>query len=414
MTASKPSLTERLKSLGVELGAQDLAARPKNKFPIDQVVDGEILATSLGESFVWERLYPFEHVHGSAPLKMAAPMDMLAAWGRDERIATSGHRAFAYLDTETTGLATGSGTYAFLIGVGRFEEEGFRLAQFFMRDPAEEPAQLALLEEFLSPCEIVVTFNGKSFDVPLLNVRYTTHGIRSPLSNSAHLDLLHLARRLWRQRLPSRALGDLEVAILGHARTEEDVPGWMIPQLYFDYLSSGDARPMQGVLYHNAEDILSMVALLNQMAGMLAEPLEGSVEHAEDMVAIGRLYEDLGYQDQAARIMERSLEGELPQSLATQTMERLAVLHRRRGDITAALSLWYQAAADSEVYAHVELAKHYEHRERKLDEALRWTQAALAIVNMPGYPKLERFQWMDQLTHRLLRLERRLKKHDLK
>ncbi|KAA3642334.1 MAG: hypothetical protein DWQ07_25205 [Chloroflexi bacterium] len=405
-----PSISDRLKSMGVNLGSQGLSARLKKKYPLEQVVDGELRNTPFGDSFVLETVYPFEHEHGKAPLQMSAPMEMMAAWGRDERVATCEHNKFAFLDTETTGLASGSGTYAFLIGVGRFEDDGLHLAQFFMRDPAEEPAQLALLDEFLSPCETVVTFNGKSFDIPLLNARYITNGERPPLADAAHLDLLHLARRLWRERLPSRALGDLEVAVLEHARSEEDVPGWMIPQMYFNYLRDGDARPMKSVLYHNAEDILSMVVLLDHMAAMLAEPLNGAVEYAEDLLAVGRLYEDLGFQDQAAEIMESSLKKELPQSLTTSTMERLAVLHRRRGDITAALSLWYQAAADGEVYAHVELAKHYEHRESKFDEALRWTEAALAIVHLPEFSRLDRYTWQPQLEHRQQRLQRRLKR----
>jgi hypothetical protein len=263
----------------------------------------------------------------------------------------------------------------------------------------------------LDGCETIVSFNGKAFDVPLLNTRYVMQGTRSPLHALAQLDLLHLARRLWRERLPSRTLGNLEVQILGLERTEEDVPGWMIPQMYFDYVRSGDARPMKSVLYHNAIDILSMVSLMEIMAGMLAEPLEEEIEHTLDLLAVGRLYEDLGYLDKAALIIEQSIERGLPDEHRAPAVERLGYIHRRRGDTNAALSLWWQAAADRQIYAHVELAKYYEHREKDFAEAKRWTQAALAIINAPGYPRIERQLQEPELVHRLNRLERKLARH---
>src|SRR4030067_1036414 len=141
-----------------------------------------------------------------------------------------------------------------------------------MRDPFEEPAMLLALEEFLAPCKTLVTFNGKSFDAPLLTTRYTLQGWPSPMGRMAHIDLLHLARRLWRDRLPSRTLSNLEVQILGAQRSEEEIPGWMIPQMYFDFLRDGDARPMKRVFYHNEMDVLSMAALLNLVVNLLENP----------------------------------------------------------------------------------------------------------------------------------------------
>ncbi|MBN2502586.1 MAG: ribonuclease H-like domain-containing protein [Anaerolineales bacterium] len=403
------SLSDRFRQLGVQLGGESLAQRQKHaKYPIETLVDGRFQVTPVGEAFLVEKLYPLADMHGNTPLQLISPVEMLAAWAKDERVATCSTNGYAFLDTETTGLGGASGTFAFLVGVGRFEVGGFRLAQFFMRDPAEEAAMLTALDGFLDGCETIVSFNGKSFDVPLLNTRYVMQGTLSPLRSLAQLDLLHLARRLWRERLPSRTLGNLEVEILGLDRSEEDVPGWMIPQMYFDYVRSGDARPMKSVLYHNAIDILSMVTLMEIMAGMLAEPLAGENEHTLDMLAVGRLYEDLGYLDKAALIIEQTIERGLPDEHQTAAIERLGYIHKRRGDTSAALSLWWQAAADRQIYAHVELAKYYEHREKNLLEAKRWTQAALAIINAPGYPRFERQLQEPELTHRLNRLERKL------
>ncbi|MEK6256680.1 MAG: ribonuclease H-like domain-containing protein, partial [Chloroflexota bacterium] len=198
-----PTLSDKLKSLGVKVGKAGLTQTPKRKYPIESLVDGELQETAYGETFVVDKLYPLDHQQGNSILALDAPLDMLATWARDDQIASFAPENFAFLDTETTGLAGGSGTYAFMVGVGRFEQDGFRLVQFFLRDPIEEPALLAGLEEFLAPAKSLVTFNGKAFDVPLLDARYITNAAPTPLKGMAHVDMLHLARRLWKNRLPS-------------------------------------------------------------------------------------------------------------------------------------------------------------------------------------------------------------------
>jgi uncharacterized protein YprB with RNaseH-like and TPR domain len=411
-----PSLSDRLKALGVNVGADHLRpdkdAPPSRKYPIETIIEGESKATPLGDVFQVESLYPEKHPHGSGALELTAPMELIAEWSGDARIAQHTPEQFAFIDTETTGLAGGSGTYAFMVGVGRFESGQFKLMQFFMRDPVEEPALLHALEHFLAPAETVVSFNGKSYDLPLLQARYITNSYPFPLKETAHLDLLHLARRLWRQRLPSRTLGYLEEHILQEIRTEEDTPGYLIPQMYFDYLRSGDARPMKGIFYHNAMDILTLATLTNHVAHLLADPLDGRVEYALDLAAIGRLNQDLGYLDRAAHIYEHCLEQDLPEDTRQQTVQRLSMLHKKRGEMPLALSLWWQAAADRHIYAHEELAKHYEHTEKNYAEALRWTEAALAILAMPSTPFTEKLQWEDALKHRLARLQRKAKKKE--
>jgi len=409
-----PSLSDRLKALGVDMGADNLRsgkdAPPAKKYPIETILEGERIDTPYGEVFQVEETFPHQHPHGSGTLELSAPLNLVAEWAGDERIAQHTPPQFAFIDTETTGLAGGPGTYAFMVGVGRFEGDGFRLMQYFLRDPAEEPALLHALEHFLAPCETIVSFNGKSYDLPLLQARSITNSAPFPLQNTPHLDLLHLARRLWRQRLPSRTLGYLEEHILQEKRTEEDTPGWMIPQMYFDYLRSGDARPLKGVFYHNAMDILTLAALTNHIAHLLADPLDGRVEYALDLAAIGKLNQDLGYLDQAAHIYEHCLEQNLPEDSRRQTVERLSMLHKKRGEMPLAISLWWQAAADRHIYAHEELAKYYEHTEKNIPEALRWTESALAILSMPGTPFTEKLQWEDSLKHRLARLQRKATK----
>ena len=283
----------------------------------------------------------------------------------------------------------------------------FKLQQFFMRDPAEEAALLEAIIDFLAPCEALVTFNGKAFDAPLLNTRYALHNIPVPYKGYAHIDLLPLARRLWRDRLPSRALKYLEEHVLLAPRTLEEVPGYEIPWIYFDYLRTGDAGPLKGVFYHNAMDIVAMTALFSQTAGMLADPHQTDLEHGLDVVALARLFEDLGKWDDAARLYERGLEIGLPEAGFMEALRRYSALQRRRGDVESAVTLWLRAAGEGHIYAHVELSKHYEHRRRELEEALRWAASALELAQAPSLPEYIRKHWLDEISHRLERLQRK-------
>ncbi len=382
--------------------------RPRNPFSIENVVPGRLYRTSSGEVYKVEEFYPHDYEHGHTGLRLESSLNLLAEWAGSNRIKECSLDRFAYLDIETTGLMGGTGTYAFLVGIGRFEEEGFHLAQFFMRDPVEEPAQLLAIEEFLAPCEALVTFNGKSFDVPILSARYITQGWKPLLASVVQVDLLHISRRLWRERLPSRTLGNIETHILGARRTEEDVPGWMIPGLFFDYLRSGDARPLKSVFYHNGMDVLALAALFNHICRMLEDPLHMPGILGLELVETGRLFEDLGYIDQACEIYYHSLEQDLPEDLLWDTVQRLSLLKKRAGDFEAAVVLWQQAASHKQIYAHVELAKYFEHHRRDYAEAARWTHSALDTIQSPDFSPVVRQEWLAELEHRMRRLIRRL------
>ncbi|KAF0108268.1 MAG: hypothetical protein FD146_842 [Anaerolineaceae bacterium] len=401
-----PSLADRLRSLGVR-PASDLKPAPDKPAgaPIQSVVDGRFVPARGGETFVAEQVFAADYRHGVAPIFPFSPLPLVAAWARDSRLSVLDPSSFVFLDTETSGLAGGTGTYAFLVGAGRFEGGEFRLQQFFMRDPAEESSMLEALAEFLAPCRALVTFNGKAFDAPLLVTRYSLHSIPLPFKDFAHLDLLPLARRLWRDRLPSRALKYIEENVLMAPRTAEEVPGYEIPYLYFDYLRTGDAAPLKGVFYHNAMDVVAMAALLRHAAHMLADPLGESIEHGLDRVALAKLFEDLGKWETAARLYERGLEQSLPEADFWQAVKRLSLLQRRRGDLESAVHLWEKAAAAGHVYAFVELAKYCEHHARDASAALEWTRKAMERAGELDIPRYEYNHWVQELEHRRERLE---------
>ncbi|MRR30843.1 hypothetical protein EG834_11080, partial [bacterium] len=338
------SLSDRLKSLGVQIGAQNLKPRvEKNHFPIEDVIAGDEIATPLGSVYQITQDYDFHYQHGQVHFDAPLSLDLLREWGKTAPEKTSRIDQLIFLDTETTGLAGGAGTFAFLVGLGIWNPEGFRLVQLFMRSPAEEPAMLAGLSRIVNPFTTVVTFNGKSFDIPLLNSRHLINSMITPFADMAHLDLLPLARRLWRNRLPSRALGDLERDILGVARTGEEIPGWMVPQMYVEYLQSGDARPMKGVLYHNAMDILSLAALLHYDAHLLERPMEIQPNEGSDLVAIAQLYEEMGYLEKSIDLYEAGLNAGLSRPVFIQTLHRYADIYRKQGAWPNAISLWERA-----------------------------------------------------------------------
>jgi uncharacterized protein YprB with RNaseH-like and TPR domain len=357
--------------------------------------------------FVAKQTFTADYLHGRSSISIPSLCPVMADWAADTRLGSIGAEALAFLDTETTGLSGGTGTYAFMVGAGRFIDGEFQLLQFFMRDPAEEPALLEGLADFIAPCTAMVTFNGKAFDAPLLRTRYTMHAIPSPLADLSHLDLLPLARRLWRDRLPSRALKYLEENILAAPRTTEEVPGYEIPWLYFDYLRTRDARPLKGVFYHNAMDVVAMAALLSHVNGMLADPFSGSVEHGLDFVALGKLFEDLGEWEQAARLYERGLQSELAEADFGLAVRRLGVLQKRRGDLAQAMPWWEQAARQGHIYACIELAKYYEHRSRDPQQALYWAEQARQQAGHQEMPAYVRNHWIEEIEHRIGRLRRK-------
>lgn len=419
-------VSDRLKALGVKLGSEGIGTTSSTRISkethksLEDVLPGRLINTPQGNIFLIENIYPDGYCHGTKNLSNSSPIETLDHWLDEASIKDLPLKSFAFIDTETTGLAVASGTFAFLIGVGRFIENRFHLYQLLMQDPIEESAQLAFLEELLAPCDAIVSFNGKSFDIPLLKTRYKTHRWPYPFQEYPHIDLLHLARRLWRDRLSSKTLGNLERQILGCVRTEEDIPGWAIPQIYFEYLATRDPTPLRRVIYHNAVDIVSLAALFNHINYLLENPLSIELEYDADVNALGRFFEDIKNPEMAARIYNRSLADlddsqiKLSDPVLLDTLMRSALIHKRKLEFEYAIPLWKKAAQIYHLPAYVELAKYYEHRERNYPLAIDFTVAAINAIMRPRENKvpdqLDKQQWFPELEYRLARLKRKHQK----
>lgn len=403
------SLSKQLQALGVELGKDArIKSKPKNLHPVENVIDGRFIEFQVGQVYCHEEFYPFSHYHGKQPLQLANPIETLCRWAKASDLTADDLEHFIFLDTETSGLAGGTGTYAFEVGLGRFTAEGFHLAQFFMRHPGEEPALLSGLSAFMEGLKAVVTYNGKAFDIPLLNTRYTLLGMTSPFEGVDHFDLLPLARRLWTHRLESRTLGQVENRILGVERSDEEIPGYLIPEIYFDYLRTQDARPLEGVFYHNAVDILSLAGLFSHMSFLLDQPLSEKIQHAEDTLSLAQFFESINDLELAQELYQRALDSQLPDKLHWDALERFSFMLKRSGNWPAAVNLWEQAADHHQLYAFEELAKYYEHRAKDLDAAHQWTVKAIRTLDSHKIPSYQYAWWQESLNHRLNRLERRL------
>jgi len=404
-------LREKLRQLGVTKGAGHIkppSRQTRTTRSIESLLNGQEVETEMGRAFVVVQRYAPGYLHGGealvAPREQSA--DVAARLGRDPALAKADLSRAVFLDTETTGLAGGTGTLVFLVGIGSFEGEVFCLRQFFLRDPDEETALLAALAEQMDDRSALVTFNGRGFDVPLLQARYVLTRMHPAWLALPHLDLLLPARRIWRGRLSSCALASLEMHVLGVQRDQADVPSYLIPQMYLDYLRTGDASEMPRVMYHNAQDILSLVTLAVRLCRIFADPLADAALDPADLVSLGKWYDDLGMSAEAERAFRAALERSVNPSLYLAALARLGLMLKQQGRRAEAAAVWEQLARsdDSSVLAHIELAKYFEWHVQDLHRALMWTQTALRLVAAwpPGYVR-DRME--EELAHRLQRLK---------
>ena len=352
-----------------------------------------------------------------------------ATLSKRTRAALADPAKWLFLDTETTGLAGGTGTYAFLVGLAWWDSGGLQAEQLFMRDFAEEHSILQELAARLAERPVLITFNGKSFDWPLLENRFTmTRAIATPRL-AAHLDLLHPARALWKLRLGSVRLVELERHVLDAPRLgwhrEDDVLSSMIPQHYFDYLRGGPADPLAAVVRHNQMDLRGLAALVGKIDQLVAA---GNHQNQDvdslDLFGLSRFLQRRGDSGRAHAACAQALDLGLPAEFRPQARRELALLAKRRGDHANAALLWRELAAEPTgnphdgIHACEQLAIYCERRLRDFAQAAEFAQLALAklrrvrVASRDPYVAARSARLEQDLLNRIARLEHRIRSAD--
>jgi len=422
----KPGASGRVSS---DTDEEARGCRPAG-LPVDDPAEvlGGAWHDALGHRFVVvERKYPPGHRHGDVTVADGLPPSD-GAWPALDLLARAQCRdRLLFVDLETTGLAGGAGTYAFLVGCAWFDGGSFRIRQYLMSNPIVERAMLAAIAQLAGEAGTVVTYNGKTFDLPLIETRYLFHRLETPFAGLPHVDMLHPARRLWRGHAAGGdeygmfdaggcRLTTLERTLCGFER-EGDVPGFEIPDRYFRYVRTGDARPLEGVLEHNRLDLLSL-ALLTARAAQLVEDGPPAVRTAREAVGLGRLYQVAGRLDEARRCfgLACGLDAGAPSvplpaggdgaELRADALSSFARLSRRARFFDDAAAAWSclltlpgcPAAVVRE--AAEALAVHHEHRRH---DPLSARGFALQSLQMPLTASRR-----EALHHRVARLDRKL------
>jgi uncharacterized protein len=400
-------LKDRLGKLGF-LPASSIRSSPKTKVSqFEDLVDGKRIYNNQGDVVLLERLYPYGSTYGNCEiLRPAEKYEIFKFSSKDRKSVFSSNQIF--IDTETTGLSGGTGTIPFLIGFGFFDCDGFTIKQLFLENPINEMAQLIEFSRDLQKFRTTVTFNGKSFDLPLIKTRFLLNRLENPMESFSHIDLLHISRKIWKKRLTDRSLKELESRIIDFSRNQEDVPGWLIPQIYFDFLRTGDGSQIKNVVYHNEIDIMSMAVLYQKIESLLLRSHEiDDLDHL-DIYSIAKMYFQVGEFDRSISLFEKCVFYEdFSTEIKCDIHMTMADIYKKSEQFEKALIHWVDCAEFNSIDACIEIAKYFEHKVDQANEAIKWTLKALEYVDNSSLPRFEKIRNINTINKRLNRLSRR-------
>lgn len=413
------NLKDKLRQLDRSTGGRDAAAPPRrapNEDALASQLNGEWIETNAGRFLRVRHRYPWPHPHGAMLLRPAHEIDRenLRVMAKNSISEQFDPQLALFFDTETTGLAGGTGTYVFLIGLGYCTEEAFVVEQLFLSELNGERAMLAYFDSLLQQRRGLVSFNGKSFDAPLLSTRFIQQRMSPTLDLHEHLDLLHAARRLVKNDYGDCSLSTLERSLLGLER-HGDVPGEEIPAIYMDFLRTGNADALPPIFYHNRMDILSLYALLMHLAERVQLARDAGIA-PEQAARVARLHVQVRAPETAATIYRNLLEKhEIDPANEVEFLLNFARSKKQLRQYDEAVQAWLRIVEQKRFVLEpfVELAKYYEHRQRDYERALTYTRRALNAIQMrlQLMPDGQLHRARQDLLHRQERLLRKLKKY---
>ncbi len=336
---------------------------------------------------VFENAYVLGASYGQIPIAMGLqiPADILGFLSREAAFEGLDLSSAIFLDLETTGLAGGTGTVPFLVGLAYYRDERFKVTQFFLNEMAEEGRLIDELGRFIREMgfKSLVTYNGKAFDLPLIETRFALHRAPCPLRGLPHLDFLFSARSLWQHKYESCRLFSLAQEIVQAPRSE-DIPGAEIPLRYFQYIRSGDFSLIEPILYHNQEDLLSLLGVVVAGAVLVERNREAAARgeaDAMDLFGVARLFERAGDTGRSAALLEQALSGGrgLTAEVTHAARKKLSRHFKKNKEWDKALLVWQEMAAGEEVDCFRELAIYFEHTAKDYGEAVRVATEGLAL-----------------------------------
>ena len=366
----------------------------------------ETQSTRLGAHYVIHASYPGDYFHGKIRLsRLSMPdldnlMKVMNKGGCDPQSETARDR-IVFLDTETTGVQGGTGICPFLVGLGYFEGDDFHMHQFFIRDFDEEPSMLLAAADLLARFDLVITYNGAAFDIPLMETRFTLARLDSPFQRMSHFDLLCTARRLWRSGHGSCRLTALEHEILSFLRGP-DVPGAMIPRAYFDYLQRRPSAVLRSVFTHNVYDVVSLAALTIEACDrVIREPAQ--FDDPLDLYSLGRVMENSENWRRSIQLYEMALAGGLTDPVRQKALENLAVLYRRMGDQERSVEICQELMGSLEfsMTGYEGAAIYHERVAHNFEAALRILEEGLARTDTKRWKMLLKARW-DRLQQKVM------------
>jgi len=363
-------LKNRLKALGFTFLTEKAFLKQKRKLTLDNIIEGHWLDPNRRSIYIHQQIFPLGQRYGNRIIqKQVNTRELIKYFGIEHLDINNANLDFVFLDTETTSLGLGNGTQVFLIGFCFFTNDGLVVEQIFLEDPTEELEFLSYLDNQLNKFNIICTFNGKSFDIPILRTRFTLNRLRPEFVHIPHYDLLHVSRQLWAGQYENCKLSELEKQVIQFTRESEEVPGWMIPQLYFDYMKNGDPEPLKGVFYHNECDIVSLAMLFGVVAGILHEPLHVANENP-NLLRLAKAYFRKDEWEKSITIAASLHTQSVSTSEKAKCAHLLGTLSKKTGRPDESIC-WFLNAENSGIFESAEeLSKYYEHRKKDYNQAL--------------------------------------------